>query len=277
MSGLIKGIVEKSTPDVYAEGDVAPLLVDVNGRALTSIGGVVPALGTDNADNITSAATVDKQVVMARLQALDFVSGNWDRLRSEGNDRDAIAVEALGNLQTLGFGHVYNSVADDWDRIRSASVADGAGATGILASVGFGFNETTFDRLRNNTEVTALASAARTADTTSPLQTNFNARAILILLDVTVNPGGAETLQLILQHGILGGTQRDYLLATADDFGGTTGRQVLIVGLGVGATASIQADGSRTVEGLITREFAIAVSHSSTGSWTYSVKYVLIN
>lgn len=41
----------------------------------------------------------------------------WDRISSEGNDRDAIAEGSLGNLQSLAFDHVYNGTT--WDRVRS--------------------------------------------------------------------------------------------------------------------------------------------------------------
>lgn len=54
------------------------------------------------------------------------------------------------------------------------------------------YNEATWDRLRGNTEVTILASAARTATISSADLTNYNARGVIITIDVTADPGTAS-------------------------------------------------------------------------------------
>jgi len=51
------------------------------------------------------------------------------------------------------------------------------------------FNGSTWDRWRNNTEKTVLPSAARTVSGASPDQTNFNARGVIIYLNVTAVSG----------------------------------------------------------------------------------------
>src|SRR4051812_21405518 len=59
-----------------------------------------------------------------------------------------------------------------------------AANAGIVAAAPELFNETTFDRQRGNTEVTLLASAARTTSTGTPTQTNWNARGAIVNLNI---------------------------------------------------------------------------------------------
>jgi hypothetical protein len=56
------------------------------------------------------------------------------------------------------------------------------------------FNGATYDQKVNNAPITLLASAARTAETISPDQTNYNARGVMLVFDVTAVPGGEETV-----------------------------------------------------------------------------------
>jgi len=96
-------------------------------------------------------------------------------------------------------------------------------------------------------------------------------------LDVTANPGGAETLQIVLRVlDPVSGDQIAYAQATADAFGGGTGNQLLVVGPGA-ATTPISGFGSVSAELPIPRIFLTRIIHSAAGSWTYSVSYTLIN
>jgi len=73
-----------------------------------------------------------------------------------------------------------------------ASNIDGVGAGAYALNVRtflHGFNGTNWDRWRNNTEVTVLPSATRTAGGVSPDQTNFNARGVVIYLNITAVSG----------------------------------------------------------------------------------------
>lgn len=67
----------------------------------------------------------------------------------------------------------------------------------LFASAGL-WNGSSLDRARANAEATVLASASNAAGTrTSADQTNFNARGVLLVLDITAL-GAAETLTLIV-------------------------------------------------------------------------------
>jgi len=68
---------------------------------------------------------------------------------------------------------------------------DAMGTGYAFSTMGFGqaYNDSTWDRLRNNTQGTLLASAARTATANSPTKTNYNAKGVLLTLDVTISSG----------------------------------------------------------------------------------------
>lgn len=59
------------------------------------------------------------------------------------------------------------------------------------------FNGTSWDRLRGNVDASLLASAARTATTNTPDQTNHNGKGVALTINVTVE--GAATLSMRLQ------------------------------------------------------------------------------
>ena len=84
-----------------------------------------------------------------------------------------------------------------------------------------------------------------------------------------MNPGGSETLTLKIQHK--DATTGDYIdLATSGvQFGaGGTGDYVILLIPGVGAAAN---DVDLVAGYQLGRTFRIAVTHSASGSWTYSV------
>jgi len=53
----------------------------------------------------------------------------------------------------------------------------------------YGFNDSSWDRWRNNTEATVLASATRTSSGASSDQTNYNAKGVIIWINVTAVSG----------------------------------------------------------------------------------------
>jgi hypothetical protein len=109
-----------------------------------------------------------------------------------------------GDLQLGTRGSTIVQLADADGVIVGSMVtvaADTAAApTGAVASAIFplGFNNGTWDRQRNNNVVTLLASAARTATTSSTDQTNFNGRGVHIVVNVTAE-AGVTTLTLTVQ------------------------------------------------------------------------------
>lgn len=221
---------------------------------------------------------------------------------------DALAnsIGSTALLDTVSRGWLFNGTT--WDRMRSANASGATQTVGLAAVVGYHFdaaggvfrlpyslnnvgdanngvqltavgsvdyNGASFDRRRNNTEGTALASASYSGSQTSAIFTNHNARGVIVHLNVTVNPGAGETLQLRIRN-------RNTVVATAyvaaqnTATAGGGGAFAASLELYPGAsTAGIAGSDGRTA-GALGRAFDIQVIHSAAGSWTYSVTYSLI-
>lgn len=160
--------------------------------------------------------------------------------------------------------------------IQSASVAGLATAlaANVMASGMYATNGGTMDAWRNNTEGTLLASAARTVDTSSGVQTNYNAKGVAVTLNVTGNPGGAETLSLILFYDDPASSSTIYVAVTGVVITAANGIRTLIVYPGAVETI---ANSEVWVQGVpVGRNWGAIVDHSGAGSWTYSLGYQYI-
>lgn len=129
------------------------------------------------------------------------------------------------------------------------------------------YNGTSSDRARNNTNVTLLASAARTATPTKVDQTNYNARGIHVVIDVTADPSTAIITPTIQGLDAVSGRYYTLLAGSAISAVGTT---VLRVFPGATAAANTVAND------IMPRTFAVDVVHTAAESMTYSVGYSLI-
>lgn len=133
------------------------------------------------------------------------------------------------------------------------------------------YNGTTFDRVRNNFDSTLLASAARTATIGSPDQTNFNGRGVLFTLNVTVE-AAAETLSLKIQaKDPVSGAYADYI-----DFGviynaASAAPGAFIAVAYPGLIAADLVSGAIGKSAALPRVWRAVVTHSASGSWTYSL------
>jgi hypothetical protein len=156
-------------------------------------------------------------------------------------------------------------------------LADGVSNSSVAAVVEArpdSFNGSTWDRVRGNLEASLLASSARTTTTNSPDQTNYNGRGVLLVLNVTAQPGGGETLSLKLQA-------KDSISASYIDvadagvlFTAATGIKALLVYPGV--LAADLVSGMTGKSAVVPRTFRAVVTHSASGSWTYSLSGVTV-
>lgn len=119
---------------------------------------------------------------------------------------------------------------------------------------------------------TLLASAARTATTQTASQSTENARAAIIGLQVTANPGGAETLQMrVYAVDPITGSLGDEF-ATLTTAAAANAYYRLMLGRGVSGTP----DGPTRNKAYalpVPATYVVAIVHSGAGSWTYSVSY----
>jgi len=131
------------------------------------------------------------------------------------------------------------------------------------------YNASSYDRQRANTEVTALASAARTATVNSADLTNYNARGVLVTLNVSaVTATPALTLSIEAKMGAV-----YEALLTATTAVTATGIHSYLVYPGVGAASGdvVQVAGFP-----LPRTWRVTVTHGDTDSATYTVSASLI-
>jgi hypothetical protein len=127
------------------------------------------------------------------------------------------------------------------------------------------FNETTYDRERGNTELSLLASAARTTATQSADQTNFNARGLHVIIDCTAWAGNFTPS--IQGKDPVSGNYYDILVGNAITAIGTT---VLKIYPGIGAIPYGSASD------ILPRTWRVSIAVAGASSNTYSVGAALV-
>lgn len=132
------------------------------------------------------------------------------------------------------------------------------------------FNGTNWDRQRNNVELTLLASAARTAETNSSDQTNYNGKGIVIIVDVTVDPAAAAITPTIdAKDPISGNYVQIWAAAAALSAVGTT-----VYILYPGNTDGVQLTDKDTI--VLPRTWRFQMEVADADSMTYSVSGAII-
>lgn len=259
---------------------------------------------------LPAAAALDDSVANPTVPSVGsfltvYNGTTWDRVRG-----------AKGSVSTITSGAVHSAAVryngTDFTVDKSASnVGDANNGAASGSSAGLLYNGSTFDRSRNNVEGTLLASAERTTTTSSSIQTNHNARGVIIYLNVS-GFASSETLtpKLYLDDHLSGS---DFLLWQGEALF-TNGLNVYAFYPGVGTLqpSAVEGDFSATVSGTnddettytesltgsldsgfaitpndnanftsaanipLPRSWWFQAEHSGSGSWTYSISYSYI-
>lgn len=182
---------------------------------------------------------------------------------SDGTNVRRALGDALGN-QRVAISDASGQFATNMLHPASVDSTSPGGAYGLrVISSMLVQGPTNAERLRNNQEGTALASAARTAATNSADLVNYNGGPIHVQVNTTVIPSDNFTVT-IQGKDALSGTYYTILAATAIS---STGLVVLKVGRGMVAAANLVAND------MVPRTWRISVAVSSATSITYSVGY----
>ncbi len=136
-----------------------------------------------------------------------------------------------------------------------------------VSNVSHLYNESTFDRERNNTTQTILASAARTASTDSADFTNYNARGAHFYVDVTAVTGSPSIEVKIQSKDPVSGGYYNLLVSTAIT---AVSVNILKIYPGIGAVANASASD------ILPRIYRVSVTHANADSITYSVGASLV-
>ena len=191
---------------------------------------------------------------------------------TDGTNARALKTDTAGELQV----DVLTLPTVDTELPAAAALAD-ATANPTVPGVGnFAhlFNSSTWDRVRNNHEVTALSSAARTGDTNSTDQINYNAKGMAILLDVTAVGSPAGQIDAIRVQAKIGSSYLT-VLAFATLAIASTGVRAFLIYPGAASAGSWTA---APLQGAVPRNWRIQVDHANeTDSITYSVVASYIN
>ena len=207
---------------------------------------------------VTSAnpAPVQIQTGTATMGTADITIGG---VAPQLDDTDKLAVSMYGNGGAAGDTSIPVSLAGA-DAV--ANTVDGVRTVPMPML----FNGTTWDRQRNNEEITLLASAARTATTSSAEQVNYNARGIVLIVDCTAITA-TPSVQLQVLSGLVGSTAKFLFgIATHITAVGMTA-YLLYPGVLAGAAGGY----SEAVNLTIPRRWKITMVHADADSITYGV------
>ena len=199
--------------------------------------------------------------VLAVLMGYDGT--NLDLLRKQLGSLSPVTVANAGALRVSP--QLMNG-AGDLVPIRVAD-SDGIDNQNLLNTVPLTANNagTVFDRLRANQDVTVLASAARTATTSSADQTNYSARGILLHFDISAVPTVDTVTLTITAKSPIDGVYETLLTGSAEV---AVAKRAYLVYPGAG----VAANGIDVVNGFpLPRIWRVTVTHSAAGSFTYSV------
>lgn len=154
--------------------------------------------------------------------------------------------------------------ADGASNSHSSPAQHGTGAL-KFATYPYRYNESTWDRVRNNHNVSLLASTSRSSDANSADQTNYNASAHILYLAYDTATGAALTPSLQLKDGVSARYATVWTAAAA--VATTTGLYTYCFDP-AGSTGSTGF--TEVWRGRPGRTWRLAVAHSSSGATQYS-------
>lgn len=268
----------KAEDSAHTSGDVGVMELGVANEAQTTFSGdgdYTPR-STDTKGNTMVIGNVASGTADAGAPVKTGGRNNTTRPTLTDGQRGDNQLDTRANLAvTLFAANSANGIS------TVASNADGQTTTSTtsrleIMSRNSGFNETGYDRWRNNTEATILASAVRAVTTNGTDQTNYNGRGVMFLLSVTVE-AAAETLSLKVQvKDSISGSYGDYV-----DFGVVYNAATMAPGVYVaviypGLLTADLISGAIGKSAPLPRVWRPVITHSASGNWTYSLSSELI-
>lgn len=177
---------------------------------------------------------------------------------------DTLGQKAMAGSAGVAIASDQSAVPVDSELPAAAALADGAAnpTAPTVGAAGLRWNGASLDRERGNTEVTVLASAARTATVDSADQTNHNARGAHVIIDVTAITATPSITPKIQVKDPASAKYYDVLVGVAITAVGTT---VIKVYPGIAASANAAASD------ILGRTWRVRVEHADADSITYSV------
>lgn len=245
----------------YASGSVEVVLRSSVGASVTEVGiqGNVDAnLQVGDTDVSTS------NLVPVGGAAADGASVAGNPVLISGQDGSNAQSIRTSNAGVISI--VHGASGNDGTVDTGGFVIDQTSNSRILYVNTKTFNGSTWDRQRNNEEVTLLASAARTAQTDSTDQTNFNAKGIMIILDITIDAVSVGLTPSILMKDPVSG--KDVIIWTAAAAATAVGTDIYLIYPGVLAA---DFNGTEAVSIALPRTWVLRIAVADADEATYSV------
>lgn len=195
-----------------------------------------------------------------------------------GTDSSAIDIEKIDSGEAAARGQATETTLsgtktsiDNFSAKMPAagSLADGAStpSTTMIGAANLNYNGTSFDLQRGNQNLTILSSAARTSSPTVTDQINYNARGLIVVVDVTAYTGSSTMVITIEGKDNISGKYYTLLASAAISGTGTT---ILRVYPGLTAATNLVASD------VVPRTFRIKSMHTGSDSITYSIGCAVI-
>lgn len=271
------GVQKATAAALAAEGDYVPPQFDASGRlhiaplvtGSAAIGKLAANTGVDIGDvDVTSVAGMPTGTSATQVQGTAAAEaaavGNPVLMAGLSSTTvKALDVRAVTVGRALVVG-LMRRTSNGGDAVTTPNVAASPDDDVVLYNLTLPsrFNGSTWDRARAVHEVTALASAARTASANSGDLVNYNGRAIIVVIDVTASADTPSVVVTIRGKSTLGSDYYTILASAAITGAGVT---KLVVDPRIAAVANLVAQHP------VPRVFDIDAVAGDADSITYSV------
>lgn len=151
-----------------------------------------------------------------------------------------LTFDAFGNLKVALYAPgAVSQVPWNAPSIDAVPTTSSTSGSYFSKSLNFGFNGTTFDRLRNNIDTAALVTltAAGAGTTNSADQVNYNGRGVNVIIDITA----ATSMTLTVSIQVKDAASGKYVTALSSTALAATGTTMLSLYPGITATANASA------------------------------------
>jgi hypothetical protein len=245
----------------------------VDGTNWQNLNGYPFQANTATVNGLTTSAATGNWIVPCsgfagvRVNVTAIASGSATFAIQAGPTALASRTDTQGNLQVALYDANTNT------KMNSLAAASDTAANGNQALFVIPYTQDyddiggTWNRRRNNTVVTAFASAARTATPTAVNITNWNGRGLVLFVDVTVAASALALTPSITLRDTLGATAFTLWAAAAQITATGAARYVYLLYPGSASAGSW----TESVQIALPRQLTMNVTHANANSVTYSV------
>lgn len=245
-----------STLPTYASGDVGTLQIGSRGALHVTLCSDTNTSCNDSAGSNGSDGTSGTTSIRTHDQGYYFNGSTWDRKRAVVNATDSTGTGiAAAGILAQGDDTAPTAITENqFGNLR----LDKTNRSLLIGQ----YNGTTAEVKYGNTDITVLASAARTTTTASSDLTNYNGRGIHLVIEVTAASATPSVVCTIQGKDALGGAYYTILASAA-----ITGISSNVYRVFPAATAAANS----VANDIMPRTWRVNCVHADSDSITYSI------